>query len=46
MIPIGRKKIQKIELTDLDKLRKRVREIKKGREKMYKRLANQSNKRR
>ena len=39
---IGRKKNQKIELTDLEKLRKRVKEIKKRREKMYKRFTNQS----
>lgn len=46
VIPIGRKKSQKVELTDLEKLHKRVKEIKKRREKMYKRLTNQSKKRR
>jgi hypothetical protein len=46
VILIGRKKSQKIELTDLEVLRKRVKEIKKRREKMYKRLSNQSNKKR
>ncbi len=45
MIVIGRKKNQ-IELTDLDELRNKVKEIKKRKEKMYKRVKNQSNKRR
>ena len=46
VIPIGRKKSQKVELTDLKGLRKRVKEIKKRREKMYERFSNQSKKRR
>jgi hypothetical protein len=46
VIPIGRKKNPKIELTDLEELRKRVKEIKMRREQMYKRFTNQSNKRR
>ena len=46
VIPIARKKSQKVELTDLKKLRKRVKEIKKRREKMYQRFANLSKKRR
>ena len=43
---IGRKKKQKIELTDLEGLRKRVKKIKNRKKKMYKRFTNQSNKRR
>jgi tRNA(Ser,Leu) C12 N-acetylase TAN1 len=46
VILIGRKKNPKVELTDLKELRKRVKEIKKRREKMYKRFTIQSNKRR
>ena len=46
VILIGRKKNPKVELTDLKELRKRVKEIKKRREKMYKRFTNQSKKRR
>ena len=45
VIPIGRKKNQKIELTNLRELRKRIKEIKKRREKMYKRILNQSKER-
>jgi hypothetical protein len=45
VIPIGRKKNQKIELTDLEELRNRVKEIKKRKKKMYKRFTNQSKKR-
>ena len=41
VIPVGRKRNQKIELANLRELRKTIREIKKRREKMYKRLANQ-----
>jgi hypothetical protein len=43
---IGRKKNQKVELTDLEKLRNRVKEIKNRKKGIYKRLTNQSNKRR
>ncbi len=43
---IGRKKNQKVELPQLEELRHRVKEIKKRKEKMYKRFTNQSNKRR
>ena len=45
VILIGRKN-QKVELTDLEKLRNRVKEIKKRKKGIYKRLTNQSNKRR
>lgn len=41
---IGRKKNKKIEITDLEGLRKRVKEIKKRKKKMYNRFKNQSNK--
>ena len=46
VILIGRKKNQKVELTDLEKLRNRVKEIKKRKKGIYKRYTNQSNKRR
>jgi hypothetical protein len=45
VILIGRKN-QKVELTDLEKLRNRVKEIKKRKKGIYKRYTNQSNKRR
>ena len=45
VIVIGRKKNQ-IGLTDLEELRNRVKEIKKRKKGNYKRLTNQSNKRR
>ena len=43
---IGRKKNQKIELTDLEELRYRVKEIKKRKKGIYKRVTNQLNKKR
>jgi len=46
VIPIVRKKSQKVELTDLEGLLKRVKEIKKRQKGRYKRLTNQSNKKR
>jgi hypothetical protein len=46
VIPIGRKKSQKIELTDFKELRNKVKEIKKRKKKMYERFTNQSKKRR
>jgi len=42
---IGRKKNQKVELTDLEGLRKRVKEIKKRKKKIYKKFKNQSKRR-
>jgi len=46
VILIGGKKNQKVELTDLEDVRNRVKEIKKRKKGIYKRLRNQSNKRR
>ena len=46
VILIGREKNQKVELTDLEKLRNRVKEMKKRKKGIYKRYTNQSNKRR
>jgi hypothetical protein len=46
VVVIGWKKYQKAELTDLEELRNRIREIKKRKKGNYKRLTNQSNKRR
>jgi hypothetical protein len=43
---MGREKNPNVELTDLKELHRRVKEIKKRREKMYKRFTNQSKKRR
>jgi hypothetical protein len=46
VIVIGRKKSQKVELTDLEEVRNRVKEIKKRKKGIYKRVTNQSSKRR
>ena len=46
VIAIGRKKSQKLELTDLEELRNRVKEIRKQKKGIYKRFTKQSNKRR
>ena len=46
MIVIGRKKSQKVELTDLEEVRNRVKEIKKRKKGIYKRVTNQLNKKR
>ena len=43
---IGRKKNQKVELTDLEDLRTRVKEIRKRKKGIYERFTNQSKKRR
>jgi len=43
---IGRKEKQKVELKDLEELRNRIKEIKKRKEKIYKRFKNQSKERR
>ena len=46
MIPIGREKNPKVELTDLEEVRNRVKEIRKRKKGIYKRFTNQSKKRR
>lgn len=46
VILIGRKKNQKVELTDLEEVHSKVKEIKKRKKGIYKRFTNQSKKRR